>query len=65
MRCSRTCQSAETKAIIRQVKKAINNGTPWKEAIKETDKITDSIQREKARTSIINYVWKNFYEVEG
>lgn len=59
-RCPRTSQTAETKSIIRKIKRAIDNGAEWREAIAEVETIKDSIQREKARKAIIDYInpWK-------
>lgn len=56
VRSSRTSQTPETKEIIRRAKKQIDNGTPWKEALKEAKEIEDSIQREKAIKAIIDYI---------
>lgn len=56
VRSSRTSQTKETKTIIRNIKREIDSGTPWKEAIKEAYTIEDSIQREKAIKSIIDYI---------
>lgn len=56
-RCSRTQQTEETKAIIRKDKKDIDNGRNYKEVLAEVEEvITDSIQRQKAIKSIVDYI---------
>ena len=55
-RCPRTRQNDSTKKLIRTIKHQINTGMDWKEAIKPVDDIKDTIQREKARKSIIDYI---------
>ena len=56
-RCSRTQQASETKAIIRKAKKDIDNGRNYKEVLAEVEEtITDSIQRQKAIKSIVDYI---------
>ena len=55
-KCSRTYQTEETKKIIRAAKRMIDNGINWKEAIATIEVIDDSIQKEKARKSIIDYI---------
>lgn len=55
-RCSRTQQDDETKRIIQKAKRNIDAGMDWREAIKEAESITDTIQRNKAMKSIIDYV---------
>ena len=63
-RCSRTQQSNETKAIIRKAKKDIDNGRDYKEVLKEAvSTIDDSIQRQKASKSIVDYIGRKFPEV--
>ena len=60
MKCSRTQQTEETKTIIRKAKKDIDNGRNYKEVLEEVNEsITDSIQRNKAVKSIIDYIWLN------
>lgn len=57
IKCSRTQQSKETKAIIRKAKKDIDNGRNYKEVLAEVgEAITDSTQRQKAIKSIIYYI---------
>jgi peptidoglycan hydrolase CwlO-like protein len=56
VKCSRSNQDKETKSIIRKAKKNIDSGMDWREAIKEAESITDSIQRAKAIKSIIDYL---------
>lgn len=56
VRCSRSSQTSETKAIIKSAKKNIDNGMNWKDAIKQAEAITDTVQREKAIKAIIEYV---------
>ena len=57
IRCSRTQQTKETKAIIAKAKKDIDNGKNYKDVLDEIrEMITDSIQREKAIKSIIDYI---------
>ena len=56
-RCSRTQQTKETKAIIAKAKRDIDNGKNYKDVLNEVrEMITDSIQREKAIKSIIDYI---------
>ena len=56
-RCSRTQQTEETKTIIRKAKKDIDNGRNYKEVLAEVEEaITDSIQRQKAIKSIVDYI---------
>ena len=55
-KASKTSQTPETKAIIARAKRQIDNGIPWKEAIKEAHEIKDTIQREKAIKAIIDYI---------
>lgn len=57
LRCSRTQQTEETKKIIRKAKKDIDNGRNYKEVLAEVEEIiTDSIQRQKAIKSIVDYI---------
>ena len=57
IRCSRTQQTKETKAIIAKAKRDIDNGKNYKDVLNEVrEMITDSIQREKAIKSIIDYI---------
>ena len=56
-RCSRTQQTKETKAIIAKAKRNIDNGKNYKDILNEVrEMITDSIQREKAIKSIVDYI---------
>ena len=56
-RCSRTQQTKETKAIIAKAKRDIDNGKNYKDVLDDVmEKIADSIQREKAIKSIIDYI---------
>ena len=56
-RCSRTQQTEETKKIIRKAKKDIDKGRHYKDVLYEVrEMITDSIQREKAIKSIVDYI---------
>lgn len=56
-RASRTQQTTETKAIIRKAKKDIDNGKDYKEVLIEVEnKIKDTIQRNKAIKSIVDYI---------
>lgn len=56
-RCSRTQQTEETKTIIRKAKKDIDNGRNYKEVLAEVEEtITDSIQKQKAIKSIVDYI---------
>lgn len=55
--CTRSQQSNETKAIIRKAKREIDNGRNYKEVLSEVEEvITDSIQRQKAIKSIVDYI---------
>lgn len=57
MKASRTQQSEETKKIIKKAKTRIDKGENWKTVIDDLkSQITDSIQREKAVKSIIDYI---------
>lgn len=56
VRSGRTSQTKETKEIIRKAKANIDAGMDWKEAIKPAHAIEDTIQREKAIKSIIEYI---------
>ena len=54
---SRTQQAPETKIIIKKAKKNIDNGRNYKEVLAEVEEaITDSIQRQKAIKSIVDYI---------
>lgn len=54
---SRTQQSKETKNIIAKAKREIKKGRNWREVCSEVEEmIPDSIQRQKARKSIIDWL---------
>lgn len=56
VRSPRSSQATETKKIIRNIKKSIDNGVDWKEAIKEAENIKDTVQRQKAIKAIVEYI---------
>ena len=56
VRSARTSQTKETKEIIRKAKANIDAGMDWREAIKPANEIKDTIQRNKAIKSIIDYI---------
>ena len=56
-KASRTNQSKTTKAIIQKIKKAIDNGADWRTELENGLKnADDSIQVQKIRKSIIEYI---------
>lgn len=64
LRCSRTQQTDETKAIIKKAKKDIDNGMDCRKVLnKATELITDNIQRNKVSQSIIKYIEKKGIEI--
>ena len=57
VRCARSSQTATTKAIIAEAKKAISNGSNWKSVLEEAEKkAEDNVQKQKIITAIINYI---------
>lgn len=64
VRSARSSQTIETKAIIRQAKKDIDNGRDWKDVLEEIEQADakkdlrdrmDGVQMAKIRKSIIDY----------
>ena len=55
VRSSRSSMDDETKKIVRIAKKQIDSGINWRVAIQAVETIEDTVQREKARKSIIEY----------